>query len=334
MAPCVTVLMSAHNSERYLADAIDSIVSQTFSDFEFLIINDGSSDGSRQILEACTDTRIRRIDNGRNLGLSASLNRGFAEATGVYIIRMDADDIALPDRLAKQVAFMEREPNIDVCGSWYEMFGDRNRVVKTQAAHGDIHDTLFFKNCIAHSTVCMRKQSFENCAGPYTEAYRYAQDYELWCRTVNTLAFANIPEVLLRYRVHGLQAGSSHIREQDTFADRVRRNNLLNIGLRLCPQEETIYFDMIAGRFEPGNGNDVRTAARLLEKIYRAGRAGHGRRFQDMLRTYMKPLPAKSVELKSASLSLFAIFAGWGLLPTIVSKARFLRACLKNTAGV
>jgi glycosyltransferase involved in cell wall biosynthesis len=334
MAPCVTVLMSVYNSERYLTGAIDSIVRQTVPDFEFLIINDGSTDGSRHILEACTDTRIRCIDNERNLGLSASLNRGFAEAKGVYVLRMDADDIALPDRLAKQVAFMERSPHIDVCGSWYERFGDRSRVVKTHADHQDIRDTFFFKNCIAHSTVCMRKQSFENCAGPYNEAYMYAQDYELWCRTVNSLAFANIQEVLMRYRIHGLQAGSSQIRQQDGFADMVRRNNLLNIGLRLCPEEETMYCDMIAERFKPGDGKGVRAAALLLEKIYRAGRDEYGRRFQAMLRNYMKPLQAKSIELKSASPALFVLFARWGLLPTIVSKVRFLRACLKNTAGV
>jgi glycosyltransferase involved in cell wall biosynthesis len=334
MAPSVTVLMSVHNSERYLAEAIGSIVNQTFFDWEFLIVNDGSNDGSCEILRAFPDTRIRLIDNERNLGLPVSLNRGFAEARGRYIVRMDADDVALPDRLEKQVAFMEEAPRIDVCGSWCEMFGDINRVVKTLADHRDIHDTLFFKNCIPHSTVCMRKKSFENCAGPYNEAYMYAQDYELWCRTVDTLTFANMQEVLLRYRVHDMQVGSSQVRQQDACADRVRRNNLLNIGLRLCPEEETMYCDMIAERFKPGDGKDVRVAAVLLEKIYRAGRDEYGRRFQAMLRNYMKPLQAKSIELKSASPALFVLFARWGLLPTIVSKVRFLRACLKNTAGV
>jgi glycosyltransferase involved in cell wall biosynthesis len=334
MAPYISVVMSVYNGERFLAEAIDSIVSQTFSDFEFLIINDGSTDGSHRILAACIDARIRIINNDRNLGLSASLNRGFAEARGRYIVRMDADDVSLPDRIEKQVVFMEKLPSIDVCGSWCEMFGDTNGVVKTLADHRDIHDTLFFKNCIPHSTVCMRKQSFESCAGPYSEAYRYAQDYELWCRTVNTLSFANIPEVLLRYRVHGLQVGTGRIREQDACADRVRRNNLLNVGLRLCPEEETMYFDMIAGRFEPRDGNAVQAAARLLEKIYRAGRAGYGCMFHNMLRSYMKHLPAKSIELKCASPLLFVVFARWGFLPSVGRKLRYVRECLKNLAGV
>jgi len=146
MVPHVTVVMSVHNSERYLAEAIDSFLRQTFADFEFLIINDGSTDGSRPILAQYTDTRIRIIDNDRNLGLSAALNRGCAAARGRYIVRMDADDVALPDRLEKQFAFMERAPDIDMCGSWYEMFGDKSRVVKTHADHRDIRDTLFFKN--------------------------------------------------------------------------------------------------------------------------------------------------------------------------------------------
>lgn len=326
--------MSVHNSERYLAEAIGSIVRQTFTDFEFLIVNDGSTDGTLRIVEACPDPRIRLIHNGCNLGLAASLNRGFAQSAGRYIVRMDADDIALPDRLEKQVAFMEREMHIGVCGSWYEMFGDRSRVVKTRAGHADIRDTLFFRNCIAHSTVCMRRKSFENCAGPYNEAYLYAQDYELWCRTVDTLTFAGVQEVLLRYRVHGLQAGTCRIRQQDAFADRVRRHNLLGIGLRLSPDEEGMYFDMTGERFAPVNGKEVRAAAALLEKIYRAGRDGHGSMFRNMLRSYMKPLPARSIELKSASPALFAVFARWGLLPTAGSKLRYVRECCKNLAGV
>jgi hypothetical protein len=124
------------------------------------------------------------------------------------------------------------------------------------------------------------------------------------------------------------------MRQQDAFADMVRRNNLLNIGLRLCTEEETMYCDMIAERFKPGDGKDVRAAAVLLEKIYRAGCTVYGSRFKAMVRNYMKPLQAKSIELKSASTELFALFARWGLLPTIVSKARFLRACLKSMAGV
>jgi len=334
MMPSATVLMSAYNCETYIAEAIESILSQSFTEFEFLIINDGSTDSTGSILSSYADPRIRLINNGGNLGLSRSLNTGMATAKGAYIVRMDADDVALPDRLAKQVACMEREPHIDVCGSWYEMFGDSSRVVKTRADHRDIRDTLFFRNCIAHSTVCMRKKSFESRPGPYNEEYRYAQDYELWCRTVGTLTFANIQEVLLRYRVHGSQAGRSQIREQDAFADRVRRDNLLTLGLRLRPEEESMYCDMIAERFEPGNGNDVRTAVALLDKIYLAGRAGHGSMFRNMLRTYMKPLPAKSLELKSASPALFIAFVKWHLLPTTGSKARFLRACLKNMAGV
>jgi glycosyltransferase involved in cell wall biosynthesis len=334
MPPQVTVLMSVHNNEQYLPEAIESIVNQVFSDFEFLILNDASTDGSRDIIRAYADPRIRLIENERNLGLTASLNRGIDLARGAYIARMDADDIALPERLHRQVAFMEGSQDIDVCGSWYELFGDRVKLVKSPVDHQDISDTLFFKNCIAHSTVCIRKQLFAECAVRYNEAFEYAQDYELWCRIINKVTFANMPEVLLKYRIHGSQSGTRHIQMQDDFAKRVQRKNLQLIGLNPTREEENIYFDVVMERFIPKSKDELTLAAALLKKIYSAGQAGHGSAFRNLIRRYMKPLPEKSIRLGAASMQLFRIFLKTGVFSTGRDKARYVYHCFRNMAGV
>ncbi|HKQ33129.1 MAG TPA: glycosyltransferase family A protein, partial [Thermodesulfobacteriota bacterium] len=119
MTPKVTVLMTVYNGEKFLNEAIDGILNQTFRDFEFLIINDGSTDGSREIIKSYKDPRINLVDNESNIGLTASLNRGLSLAGGEYIARQDADDISLPERLEKQISILERNPDIALLGSWY-----------------------------------------------------------------------------------------------------------------------------------------------------------------------------------------------------------------------
>jgi len=118
MKPTVSVLMPVFNGEQFLRPAMNSILNQTFTDFEFIIVDDGSTDHSREILNSYTDSRVRLICNESNIGLTDSLNRGLEAASGNYIARMDQDDISLPERLAKQVAFMDSHPEVGVCGTW------------------------------------------------------------------------------------------------------------------------------------------------------------------------------------------------------------------------
>ncbi|MDQ3072975.1 MAG: glycosyltransferase family 2 protein, partial [Bacteroidota bacterium] len=117
--PLVTVLTSVYNGEEYLREAIESILNQSFTDYEFLIVNDGSTDKTAEILAGYFDPRIRIIHNNKNKGLSFSLNSGLEASFGVYVARQDADDISLRDRLRKQVDFMEKNPQIHVCGTWF-----------------------------------------------------------------------------------------------------------------------------------------------------------------------------------------------------------------------
>ena len=203
MSPHVTVLMSVYNGEKYLKEAVDSILNQTFEDFEFLIIDDGSTDQSLEILRSYKDQRIRIVQNKKNIGLNQSLNNGLKLAQGKFIARMDADDISLSKRLEKQVAFMDDNPGIGVCGTWLQTFGEIKKTVwKSPLKHEEICARMFFENSIGHPTVMIRKDIIDRYNLFYDENYQICEDYKLWIDMANITGLANLQEVLLLHRFH------------------------------------------------------------------------------------------------------------------------------------
>ena len=202
----LSVLMPMYNASTYLHEAMESVLCQTFSDFEFLIIDDGSTDDSAAIVRSYQDERIRLIVNAHDF--IASLNKGINIATGKYIARMDADDVMLPHRLETQYKFMEAHPDIDVCGSWFETIGSVHRVFRCVESHRQIIIALLLRNCMMHPTIMMRRSIFAN--NPelrYPNNYVCAEDYKMWTILVNKgFRFANIPEILLHYRYSPFQA--------------------------------------------------------------------------------------------------------------------------------
>ncbi|PYV85413.1 MAG: hypothetical protein DMG05_22715 [Acidobacteria bacterium] len=201
--PKVTVLMTVYNGERHLREAIEGVLRQTFQDFEFLIINDGSSDSTREVTLSYRDPRIRLVNNEHNLGQTRSLNRGLELAKGQFIARQDADDISEPERLARQVAFLETHAEVALLGTWYKKIdaqgnplGDR----KLPCDCMDIRWSLLFFCPFVHSSVMLRKSAILEQIGFYDETFAYAQDYELWSRIARRLAVANLGEFLVKYR--------------------------------------------------------------------------------------------------------------------------------------
>ncbi len=159
--------MSVYNGEKYLREAIDSILGQTFKDFEFLIIDDGSTDSSVEIIRSYADPRIRLIQNEENIGLSRSLNKGLKLARGEYIARMDADDISLPRRLAAQVGLLDKQPDIGLVGTSIQLIdcdGERMHVHRVPTTHAQILWALCFTTPLAHPSVVFRKVIIE-CVG-------------------------------------------------------------------------------------------------------------------------------------------------------------------------
>lgn len=200
--PAVTVLMSAYNGEPYLRKAVESVLGQTFSDFEFLVIDDASTDRTAEIVESYPDPRIRLIHNERNLGLTASLNKGIELARGRYIARMDSDDISMPERLSRQFEFMESHPSVGVCGTWAKTIDPAGNVTgELRALTGTSLKKLCWRpSPFLHPTVMAR--TILLISNRYKPEYQQAQDYELWLRLCQKTDFHNIDQFLLLYRKH------------------------------------------------------------------------------------------------------------------------------------
>lgn len=206
--PRVSIIMSIYERIDFVDEAIESILSQTFSDFEFLIVLEKSPNQGeiKNTLEKrYIDKRIRVICNDERLGFAASLNVGFEQARGEYIARMDDDDIALPQRLEKEVEFLDNNKDISVVGTYIKMFMNCNNVCTVPATHKELEVRALTETPIYHPTVMFRKDDFKRHGLKYDTNYM-TEDYELWCRALKVVKFANIQEVLLLYRASGQNA--------------------------------------------------------------------------------------------------------------------------------
>jgi len=240
--PKISVLLSVYNSEAYIRATVESILNQTFQDFEFLIINDASTDQSLNIIKSYGDERIRLINREQNIGLQKNLFDGMLLAHGEYIARMDSDDIALPDRFSEQVRFMDDHPKIGVCGSWYKTFGAGKSVIaKPPTNPDDLRANMLFHASLAHPTVMMRKSFFEKFHLNYDRNLHYCEDYELWSRCLPHFPMANIPKVLLLYRIRPESAFQAHKQETWDISYRVRVEMIRKIGIEPTGEEKRLH---------------------------------------------------------------------------------------------
>lgn len=230
MGPLVTVLLSVYNGEEFLCEAIDSILNQSFTDFEFIIVNDGSFDGTKEILDhyGKIDSRVKAYHQDKR-GLEESLNFGISISQGKYIARMDADDICHPERIKTQVVYMESHPEIGLCGSWLKIIGEEQTFIYP-CTPSKIRSSMLFFNPIAQSTVILRRSLLVDNGIQYDPNYERCEDYELWSRLSLITQFVNLPEYLLYRRLHPKQLSQQYHKEQLNVADRVRLNLLLRMG--------------------------------------------------------------------------------------------------------
>lgn len=241
--PRVSVLMAVRDGALYLDEAIRSVLDQTFTDFECIVVDDGSTDGTDAILQRYQrqDTRIRLSRSGGN-GLSYALNHGLKLATGTYVARMDADDVSLAGRLAAQVRLMAERPEVGVCGTWIETFGAGGEEVRRYPTDdATIRSWLLFESVLAHPSVMLRRDLFTNTDLAYDSAMLHAEDYDLWVRAAQQTRLANVPEVLLRYRLHPQQVVRKHEVTKRETARRVRRRQLERLGVVPTIEEETLH---------------------------------------------------------------------------------------------
>lgn len=248
MTPLITILMPVHNGAAYLKEAMDSMLGQSLEDFEFLIVDDASTDESADIVHACKDPRIRFIQSRERLKLSGALNLGLDHARGRYIARMDADDISLPGRLEIQARFMNQNPGIGLCGSWIRYFGAMNSVLKRPLLHEDIRAFTLLDTPFAHPTVMFRRDLMEQHQLRFDGSYFPTEDFELWTRAMRHFTVANLPEVLLHYRAHGSSLTGSDWSTMDEQAVRIIRTQLLPLGIDPTPDELRFHRQLAMGR--------------------------------------------------------------------------------------
>jgi glycosyltransferase involved in cell wall biosynthesis len=226
-SPTVTVLLPAYNAEAWIREAVDSIIHQSLSDFELLVVEDGSTDRTGQILGQYTDARIRLIRHETNRGLIASLNEGLELARGSFVARMDADDLAHPKRLERQVAFMKSNPEVGICGTWFVITGEgAPKRVRPPTSNDDMAAMLFFRSPFGHPTVMMSRTFLQDAGLRYNAEARHAEDFDFWVRARSKTRFANLAQYLLQYRAHPAQVSLQHEGRQVDAAGRIRLQQL------------------------------------------------------------------------------------------------------------
>ncbi|MEK7760951.1 MAG: glycosyltransferase [Nitrospirota bacterium] len=219
--PTVTVLMAVYNGQRYLSEAIESVLHQTYDDFEFIIVDDGSTDASGDILRAyaAQDSRIALLRHEQNIGLTKSLNEGLSIAQGVYLARQDADDLSLPGRLEAQVTYLEAHPAVGLLGTAYSVINGGGECLATYRhpqVSTEILWQMLFHNAFCHTSVMWCRNLVEMGGGWYDERLLYSQDYELWVRLMKSTAGANLDLPLVAWRQHDANIdATSRIQQQD-----------------------------------------------------------------------------------------------------------------------
>jgi glycosyltransferase involved in cell wall biosynthesis len=238
----ITVLLPVYNTAKYIENAIKSILNQTFTDFELLIINDGSTDKSVEIIKTFKDKRIQLIHNPVNLGLIKALNKGINLAKGKYIARMDADDVTMPNRLEKQVAFLENNPEYALVGTQANfIFGDKlSKTLFSMETSSEILPVLSLFSCpFIHPSVMIKTAILKEFY--YNEGFTAAEDYELWTRILKKYPCANLSESLLQYRIHDNNISTTQNDKQIDSVRRIYRANLEHILMPYTESDLDIY---------------------------------------------------------------------------------------------
>lgn len=242
-SPRVSVFMPVYNAEHYLNESIDSILNQSYTEFEFVIVNDGSTDRSAEVIKAYSDPRIRFIENTQNLGLIASLNIGLETCKGEFIVRMDQDDISLPQRIEKQVQFMDKNPEYGLIGCWFEDFGEaiENKVVRYSSDDTHIRIRHLYQTHIAHPTAVLRKSVIDKFNLRFDVDFVHGEDYAFWVQMSAHCKLSNYPEMLVRKRDHAQNVSNKYAQIQSDTCARVKKLQFEAMGISITRDEIELY---------------------------------------------------------------------------------------------
>lgn len=266
--PEVTVLMPVYNAEACIREAVESILAQTFHDFECLLINDGSTDSTPAILEeyAHADSRVRIEHNVENLKIAKTLNKGIALAQAPLVARMDSDDVSLPERLELQVSFMRANPDVAVCGTALQVYGS-DVVLIPPLENGAIRAGLFFESCLYHPSVIYKKSVVHSLG--YQDHAVPAEDYDLWARLAvePSVRFHNLEQILLRYRVSTNARDTAYKNKQTALTGLAHKRLLLAAGVSFTDSELALH-QALARRHDKLSIFDLWACRQWMTKLY------------------------------------------------------------------
>lgn len=273
--PQISAVMPLYNGAKFVGESIESVLAQSFGDFELIVIDDASTDASYDI--ACSyaekDNRIVVLRNGTNSGAAGTRNRGLDAVRGRFITFIDADDLIAPERFARQIAFFGQYPQIDLCGSYYKMFGEiaiSQHAIKVPLTHGEIVVQLLFGCPFGMSSVMMRRDAFEHSGVRFRKSM--AEDYQFWVELSAHMRMANIPEYLDFYRRWENQISTNQLDRQTYSAQTIQRELLRNrLNIHLSDEESRVYTHFCL-RVEPMAREELNVFRGILKQIYRANK--------------------------------------------------------------
>jgi glycosyltransferase involved in cell wall biosynthesis len=298
------VVVAVYNGSLYLGETIQSVLDQTFKDFELILVDDCSTDNSVDIIKSYTDPRIKLVQNSQNLGVVKNTNLGIAIARGRYIAFLGHDDICVPERLQTQYDCMENNPSISFCGSWMETFGSTNQIITYPNKQEVINSKLLFSTTFGAPSVMMRKRDFWENKLIYRDSYKCAEDYDLWVSaSIRGLKSTNIPQVLVKYRVHDKQMSNKFSRNQAELTSRIQLYQLQRMGIEPSMEELQIHYNLIVGRVFKDDGY-LQKVKQWLLKIDQVNQKGNIYSQDDLrvvLNYYWKIAYEKFREISSVS---------------------------------
>lgn len=246
--PKVSVLMPVYNGEKHIGQAIDSVLSQSFRDFELIVIDDGSTDKSAEVVGSYSDKRICYVANPTNLGLAGARNRAIDVSNGDYLAWLDCDDISLPSRLLKQVALLDEHPNVGLCGTWVRTLGlESEKVWRYASDPRFLRARMLFDDPVATSAAMIRRSCIAGDALRFDVRFPPAEDYDLWERISRTNEVRNIPEVLTLYRIHSGQISTAKREQQSKSIWEIQSRLLRQLCVEPTEEEKLLHLDIGVG---------------------------------------------------------------------------------------
>lgn len=307
--PCIAVVLPVYNGEMYVREAVQSVLDQTVADFALFVIDDGSTDRTLEVLSSFTDARLRVVRFPAHRGLVPALNAGISESRSEFIARMDADDICMPQRFERQVAFLRAHPQIGLCGTWTRTFGDETYDLRPPIKPEDIRARLFFGWAINHPSIMMRRDFLERHGLLYDGNFRYVEDFDFFIRAAELTNLANVPEVLLHTRAHPQEVSVIHRGEQVPTEARLLARQLRSLMPDATQEEESFHLRLLSGTV------DASILTRAGQWFVRLDRANQERPRYDQA-TFRRELRRKLYDIHMrASPAGFRVLASYWMSP-------------------